>query len=162
MKAKFVCILFSLVALLAMTQGTSVAQMQEMGRVLERVDMVRLLKMTDALRLERETAAMLASISSKYCETRKNLLRNMRGDLDALRKVLRDKSPDKGKLKEIVGRIKKIKKELADLRYRQMDDEMNLLTPEQQARYLIFKVDFHKEMHELIKDVRREKKVPDE
>ena len=39
-----------------------------------------------------------------------------------------------------------------------MDDEMNLLTPEQQARYLIFKVDFRKEMHELIKEVGEGKK----
>jgi Spy/CpxP family protein refolding chaperone len=109
--------------------------------------------MTDALSLERDTAVKLASVSSRYCETRKGLLRNMRRDIDALRQILRGKSPDEQKLKEIIDRTKKIRKELTELRYRQMDDEMILLTPIQQARYLIFKVDFHREMHELIKKV---------
>jgi Spy/CpxP family protein refolding chaperone len=139
--------------LVATTHANSVAQMQEMGQVLERINLIRLLKMTDALSLERDTAVKLASVSSRYCETQKGLLRNMRRDIDALRQILADKSPDEQKLKEIIDRTKKIRKELANLRCRQMDDEMILLTPIQQAQYLIFKVDFHREMHELIKKV---------
>ena len=157
MKYKILCVLFGIGILVAITQATSVAQMQEMEHALERINLIRLLKMTDALGLERETAAKLASVSSRYCETKKGLLRNIRGGLDALRQILREKNPDIRKLKETVGRIKKIKKELADLRYRQMDGEMNLLTPLLQARYLIFRVDFHKEMHKLIKEVGEKK-----
>jgi paraquat-inducible protein B len=126
-KTKFFCILFGFVVILSITLETAVAQNREMERALERIDTVRLLKMVDALALERETAARLASVSNKYCKTRKSLLRNMRKDLDALRQILRD-------------------------------EEMNLLTREQQARYLIFKVDFHKEMHGLIQEIRGAKK----
>jgi hypothetical protein len=40
---------------------------------------------------------------------------------------------------------------------------MNLLTHEQQARYLIFNVDFHKKMRGLIQEIRgAEKKKPKE
>ena len=158
MKYKLICILFGVGILVAITHTNSVAQMQEMGQALERINLIRLLKMTDALSLERDTAVKLASVSSRYCETRKGLLRNMRKDIDALRQILGDKSPDEQKLKEIIDRTKKIRKELADLRCRQMDDEMILLTPIQQARYLIFKVDFHREMHELIKKVNKGEK----
>jgi Spy/CpxP family protein refolding chaperone len=136
-KTKFFCILFGFVVILSITLETAVAQNREMERALERIDTVRLLKMVDALALERETAARLASVSNKYCKTRKSLLRNMRKDLDALRQILRKKIPDEGELK---------------------DEEMNLLTREQQARYLIFKVDFHKEMHGLIQEIRGAKK----
>ena len=154
MKTNFFCILFGFVVILSITLETAVAQNREMERALERINTVRLLKMIDALGLERETAAKLASISNKYCETRKSLLRNMRKDLDALRQILKKGSPDESELKELVGQVKSLKKELADLKLHQMDEEMNLLTHEQQARYLIFKVDFHKEMHGLIQEIR--------
>ena len=154
MKTKFFCILFGFVVILSITLETAVAQNREMERALERIDTVRLLKMIDALRLEKETAGKLASVSNKYCETRKSLLRNMRKDLNALRQILRKGRPDEGELKKLVGRVKSLKKELVDLKLHQMDKEMNLLTHEQQARYLIFKVDFHKEMHGLIQEIR--------
>ena len=158
MKTKFFCILFGFVVILSITLETAVAQNREMERALERINTVRLLKMIDALGLERETAAKLASISNKYCETRKSLLRNKKKDLDALRQILKKGMPDEGELKKLVGRVKNLKKELADLKLHQMNEEMNLLTHEQQARYLIFKVDFHKEMHGLIQEIRGAKK----
>ena len=158
MKTKFFCIICGFVVILSITLETAVAQNREMERVLERINTVRLLKMIDALGLEKETAAKLASISNKYCETRKSLLRNMRKDLDALRQILKKGRPDESELKELVGQVKSLKKELADLKLHQMDEEMNLLTHEQQARYLIFKVDFHKEMHGLIQDIREAEK----
>ena len=158
MKTNFFCILFGFVVILSITLETAVAQNREMERALERINTVRLLKMVDALGLERETAAKLASVSNKYCETRKSLLRNMRKDLDALRQILKKGSPDESELKELVGQVKSLKKELADLKLHQMDEEMNLLTHEQQARYLIFKVDFHKEMHGLIQEIREAEK----
>ena len=160
MKTNFFCIVFGFVVILSIsiTLETAVAQNREMERALKRIDTVKLLKMIDALRLEKETAAKLASVSNKYCETRKSLLRNMRKDLDALRQILKKGSPDESELKELVGQVKSLKKELADLKLHQMDEEMNLLTREQQARYLIFKVDFHKEMHGLIQEIRGAKK----
>ena len=157
-KTKFFCIIFGFVVILSITSESAMAQNREMERALERINTVRLLKMIDALGLERETAAKLASVSNKYCETRKSLLRNMRKDLDALRQILKKGMPDEGELKKLVGRVKNLKKELADLKLHQMNEEMNLLTHEQQARYFIFKVDFHKEMHGLIQEIRGAKK----
>ena len=154
MKTKFFCIIFGFVVILSITLEIAVAQNREMERVLERIDTVRLLKMIDALGLEKETAAKLASISNKYCETRKSLLRNKKKELDALRQILKKGRPDEGELKKLVGRVKNLKKELTDLKQHQMDEEMNLLTHEQQARYLIFKIDFHKEIHGLIREIR--------
>ena len=154
MKTKFFCIICGFVVILSITLETAVAQNREMERALERIDTVRLLKMIDALGLEKETAAKLASVSNKYCEIRKNLLQNMRKDLDALRQILKKGRPDQGELKKLVGQVKSLKKELTDLKQHQVDEEMNLLTYEQQAGYLIFKVDFHKKMHGLIQEIR--------
>lgn len=162
-KTKFFCIIFGFVVILSITLESAVAQNREMERALERIDTVRLLKMIDALGLERETAAKLASISNKYCETRKSLLRNMRKDLNALRQILSKGRLDEGELKKLVEQVKSLTKELADLKLQQMNEEMNLLTHEQQARYFIFKVDFHKKMHGLIQEIRgAKKKRPDE
>ncbi len=156
MKTKFFYILFGFVVILSIliTLETAVAQNREMERALERIDTVKLLKMIDALRLERETAAKLASVSNKYCKTRKSLLRNIKKELNALRQILRKGRPDEGELKKLVGGVKSLRKELADLRQHQMDEEMDLLTHEQQARYLIFKVDFHKKIYGLLQEIR--------
>jgi len=43
------------------------------------------------------------------------------------------------------------------LAQRQMDDEMNLLRLDQQGRYILFQIDFRREMDDLIREVREEK-----
>lgn len=67
---------------------------------------------------------------------------------------MRDTNPPERELRELLSRIKNRKKDLDDLVQKQTDAEMNLLKPDQQARYVLFQIDFLREMQDLIREIR--------
>ena len=153
MKAKIFSLIFSCSAFLMMTLGNAGAQTRELEQVLERMETIRMVRMTETLRLDKETAASLAAISSKYQQFPK-VVSSLRQDIDRLRTILKEAQPNKNELKELVGRVKSNRKQIAHLKQQKREEEMSLLTLEQQCRYIIFMTDFHKEMCALIREVR--------
>jgi Spy/CpxP family protein refolding chaperone len=159
MKAKLFSLIFGYSVFLIMTLGNAGALTRELEQALTRIETIRIVRMTEALHLDKETAAKLAAVSSKYEQFRK-VFSSLRQDMDRLRAILEEAQPNKNELKEIIERIKNDKRQIAHLRYQQIEEEMSLLTLEQQGGYLIFMVDFHKEMHGLIQEVRESQKKP--
>ncbi|MBI5584992.1 MAG: hypothetical protein HY892_14365 [Deltaproteobacteria bacterium] len=123
----------------------------------DRIQMVRMLKLTEALRLDRETAARFFTVGSRYEETKRHVRRDLNEDIQRLRQTLQNLNPPEKELRETVLRIRNRKKDLSDLNLKQIDEELSLLRPEQQARYLLFTVDFRREIDELLREVREEK-----
>jgi hypothetical protein len=123
----------------------------------ERVRMVRMVKMTETLKMDREQAARFAAMDSQFEETKKKSWREFHEDVQKLRNLVREANPSERELRDTVTRIKTRKRNLNDLNNRQMDEELNLLRPEQQARYILFTIDFRREMENLIREVREGK-----
>lgn len=123
----------------------------------ERIQMVRMLKMTEALRLDRETAARFFAIETRYEDTKRQVRRDLQDDIQRLRQNLQNINPPEKDLRETIIRIRNRKKDLNDLNLRQIDEELGLLRPEQQARYLLFSIDFRREIDDLLREVRDEK-----
>ena len=153
MKAKIFSLILGYSVFLIMTLGNAGALTRELEQALTRIETIRIVRMTKTLHLDKETAARLAAVSSKYEQFRK-VFSSLRQDIDRLRAIWEEAQPNKNELKEIIERVKNDKRQIAHLRYQQMEEEMSLLTLEQQARYLLFTVDFHKEMHGLIQEIR--------
>jgi hypothetical protein len=127
-------------------------------KVGERIQMMRMMKMTEALRMDRDQAARFFAAENQYEENKRRLRREYQEDVQRLRTILmRDTTPPERDLREIVSRIKSRKKEINDLSLRQTEETMNLLKLDQQARYIIFHIDFRREMEDLIREVREEK-----
>lgn len=123
----------------------------------ERIHMIKMWKMTEALKLDREGAVRFFAVNNQYEETKRRLWRDFHEDTQRLRNLMRDMNPPERELRDLLARIKGRKKEINDLSNRQMEDEMNLMRPEQQARYILFQIDFRREMEDLIREVREEK-----
>jgi hypothetical protein len=116
--------------------------------------MVRMLKMTEALKLDRESAGRFFAVGSHYEETKRRLRRDLQEDIQRLRNLTRDLNAPEKELRETVLRIKNRKKDLNDLSNRQIEEELGLLRPDQQARYILFTIDFHREMEGILREVR--------
>jgi Spy/CpxP family protein refolding chaperone len=123
----------------------------------DRIQMIRMMKMTEALRLDRETAARFFAVGSRYEETKRHVRRDMQDDIQRLRHSLQNINPPEKELRETVLRIRNRKKDLSDLNLKQIDEELSLLRPEQQARYLLFTIDFRREIDDLLREVRETK-----
>lgn len=123
----------------------------------ERIQMVKMLKLTEVLRLDRETAARFFAVNGHHEETKRRLRGDLHHDIERLRQLTRDLNAPEKELRETVLRVKNRRKDLNDLSYRQLDEELNLLRPDQQARYVIFTIDFRREIDDIVREVRDER-----
>jgi Spy/CpxP family protein refolding chaperone len=123
----------------------------------ERIQMMKVWKLTETLKLDRESAARFIAVNNYYEEARKKVHRDFREDIQKVRNVIRDVNPSERELKDLVIRLKNRKKEMNDLENKQLEEEMNLLKPEQQARYFLFQIDFRREMEDMIREIRGER-----
>jgi hypothetical protein len=123
----------------------------------ERIQMMKVWQLTDTLRLDREGAARFIAVNNFYEEARRKVHRHFNEDIQRIRSILRDMNAPERELRDLVLRLKNRKKEINDLENKQLDEEMNLLKTEQQARYFLFQIDFRREMDEMIREVQGEK-----
>jgi hypothetical protein len=120
----------------------------------ERIQMVRMLKLTEALKLDREAAGRFFAVGAHHEEAKRRIRRDLQDDIQRLRTLTRDLNAPERELRETVLRIKNRKKDLNDQNNRQMEEELGLLRPDQQARYILFTIDFHREMEGILREVR--------
>jgi Spy/CpxP family protein refolding chaperone len=123
----------------------------------ERIQMIRMYKLTEALKLDRDEAAKFFAITSQYEETKKKLRRELQEDIQRLRTLMRETHPADRELRDTISRIKIKNRDLRDIRLKQDEEEINVLKPEQQARYILFQIDFRRDMENMIREVREER-----
>jgi Spy/CpxP family protein refolding chaperone len=123
----------------------------------ERIQMMKIWKMTETLKLDREGAARFIAVNNYYEESRRKVRHDFYEDIQRVRNIMRDMNPPERELRELVNRLKNRKREINDLENKQLEEEMNLLKPEQQARYFLFQIDFHREMEDMIREIQGER-----
>jgi Spy/CpxP family protein refolding chaperone len=120
----------------------------------ERVHMIKMIKLTEALKMDRDQAGRFFAVENQYEDTKRKARRELHEDIHKLRTLVRESNPSERDLRDTVNRIKNRKKDLDELTNKQTDEELNLLRPDQQARYILFTIDFRREMENLIREVR--------
>lgn len=123
----------------------------------ERIQMIKMWKLTDTLKLDREDAARFFAINRQYEESKNKINSDLQEEVQRLRILMRNLSPPERELREVLSRIKNKQKEQKDIRLKQMEEEMQALKLEQQARYVLFQIDFRRDIEMLIREVREEK-----
>lgn len=122
----------------------------------ERIRMIKIWRMTDVLKLDKEGAARFFAVNNYYEEALRKTHREFQEEIQRLRNLMRDMNPPERELKEAVIRLKTKKKEINELENRQLEEELNLLRPDQQALYFLFQVDFKRELDQLIREIKAE------
>lgn len=128
--------------------------MRDGRKAMEMISAIRIVKMQKALNL---TDQQLASIIPKLNE-RDSMMRkyfdDQASDLKLLRDELAKSKPAEAKLKEIIERMKS-REQNHEARVRELRNEiLAVLSTEQQARFIIFEVEFEREIRRLIDQVR--------
>jgi hypothetical protein len=125
--------------------------------VRKKIEAIRIWRLTEELKLDTNTSARMASVISSMNEQRRDLRRNQREQLRALRVTLQSSAPDTAKLKTMIDRLEKENAEMMELRSREFSMMKDFLTIEQQARYILFQVDFMHEMRTMIHRARSDR-----
>jgi len=122
-------------------------------RIRERIETLRMWKMTKALDLDEATAARLFPLLNRYDKRRFRIERAVRKDMTELKRALDTRKMDE--LQEILQRLEDRHRELQRLNDEEREEIKRILTPEQQARYVLFQYRFKRELREMIEKARR-------
>lgn len=120
----------------------------------KKIDAVRIYRLTEELKLDQQTAAKLAALLGSVEQKRRELTREQMDTMRELHAALKSADPDDRKLKGLLEKLEKNHKGIAEIREREIRGLKDILTVEQQARYLLFQREFIREMRGMISGAR--------
>jgi len=121
----------------------------EAGEVKEKAQMIKQLKLTP----DKEKAALAMEV--KYAKERTELIASMKKSNDDLKASLAAANPDEAKVKGLVSAITTGQDNLFTSFKKQRDEEMALMTPVEQGKYLVAMSQWHQKMMEKSKESRK-------
>ena len=91
-----------------------------------------------ALGVNQQTVDRLLAIDAKYKQLRHQLGAGMESDIQRLQQLMRQPSPPEQEIKALLAEMKRKRLEMLNLQQRKGDEDAAILTPIQQARYLMY------------------------
>jgi Spy/CpxP family protein refolding chaperone len=122
--------------------------------IMKRIETVRIWKLTEELKLDSETAAKLSSLLSSINQQRREVLREQAATLRELRRILGTSKPDEEKLKTLLEKYEANHQAIRQLTEKEFSGLKDILTVEQQARFILFQQRFQREMRNKIHDAK--------
>jgi Spy/CpxP family protein refolding chaperone len=95
-------------------------------------------QLVTALGVNQQTVVQLLQIRERYRPLRQQLIGEAKNEFNRLEQVMRQPNPASQEVKNILANIKKKEQAMQDLKQRQDDEEVAILTPVQQGRYLMY------------------------
>jgi len=98
-----------------------------------------------ALGVNQQIVDQLLAIEARYKPLRRQMITGMMNDWRRLEQAMTQASPSEQEIKTILSSLRQRKEAMQNLQQRQGDEEIAILTPVQQARYLIYQRSLIKE-----------------
>jgi Spy/CpxP family protein refolding chaperone len=118
--------------------------------VRKKIETVRIWKLTEALKLDPDTSARVSAFINPLDQQRQEIAREQFMTMRELRLLLQSAKPDEAKVKASLDKLEKNRLAMQETRNREYTGLKNILTTEQQARFIIFQQDFRREMRHMI------------
>ncbi|HUI45252.1 MAG TPA: hypothetical protein VL122_04555 [Nitrospirota bacterium] len=120
-----------------------------------KIEAVRIWRLTEVLNLDTVTSAKLAAYLSSMDQQRMELIHDQMMTMRELRRLLNTPKPDEQSLKVALSRLGQSRHAVQELRDKELNGLKDILTTEQQARYVLFQQEFQREIREMIAGARR-------
>ena len=125
---------------------------EQMEKVRDRIETLRMWKLTKALDLDEKTSAQLFPLLNKYDKKRSDTEKALRDNVRELRESLSGKR--EGQLKNILDRLEQNHKGMQGIKDAEWDELKGILTVEQQAKFILFQLEFEREIKRIIEETR--------
>lgn len=135
-------------------QGRGEPDAKKREEVRKKVETVRMWRLTEELKLDEKTGARLASFLSAMDEKRRGLMHERMDTMRDLRAILKTGKPNEKKLKADLDKLEKNHREMVELEGKEIGGVKDILSVEQQARYVIFQQEFRRELRGMIAGAR--------
>jgi Spy/CpxP family protein refolding chaperone len=120
----------------------------------KKIETVRIWRLTEQLKLDTTASAKLASLMSSVDQQRRSIIQEQMMGMRELRITLKSQKPDEGQIKSLLDKMESNQRAQQELREREWKGLRDILTVEQQARFLLFQQEFRREMQRMISNAR--------
>ncbi len=125
---------------------------QQMEKVWERIETLRMWKLTKALDLDEKASAQLFPLLNRYDKRKAEIEIALRDSMRELRQSLREGR--EGSLKNILDRLEQNHREMQRINDEEWAGLKRVLTIQQQAKFIIFRQEFDREIRRIITEAR--------
>jgi len=102
--------------------------------------------MGPAIGVDERLVARLVEIDRRYKPQKLQLNQDMKAHLQRLQQMLSQPSPSEEQVRQVLQGMIKKRQDTLNLQQRQLDEEMAILSPIQQGRYLLFLMGLRQQM----------------
>jgi hypothetical protein len=125
---------------------------EQMEKVRSRIETLRMWKLTKTLDLDEKTSAQLFPLLNRYDKKRAEIENALRDTIRELRESLRGKR--EGQLKSLLDRLEQNHKSMQGIKDAEWEELKGILSLEQQAKFIIFQLEFEREIKKIIEETR--------
>lgn len=108
-----------------------------------------------ALGIDQSKVERLLQIDRKYKSLKRQAIQKARMSLQQLNRVMRQPKPSEQEVRGILGNMMRIRREKLALEQRQLEEEKTVLTPVQQARYILLLMNMRQQIAKEAQKVRQ-------
>jgi Spy/CpxP family protein refolding chaperone len=110
----------------------------ERGHFQDRLMEIKRQQLGPALGVDQRTVDRLLAIDQRYKPIRHRLIMEMRADMRRLQQLMSQPSPSEREVQTVLNNMKRKRLEMLNLQQRKDQEETAILTPVQQARYIMY------------------------
>jgi hypothetical protein len=122
--------------------------------VRKKIEAIRVWRLTEELKLDSPASARLSAFLSSMDQKHKVIMKGQMELMRDLKLLLRSAKPDEAKMRTAIEKLEKNRSEMQALKNSEIKGLRELLSVEQQARYLVFQQDFQREIRGMISGAR--------
>lgn len=128
------------------------ARGEKMARVRDKICEMRMEKLKKYLGLDDKTWAQLAPMLENYREKKIEMRTALGNAIRELKRFLKEKNETQ--MKAILSKLEQLQRDLYDLNQQEREEMKKILTVEQQAKYVVFRKNFAREIKGKIREAR--------
>jgi len=137
------------------SEGRKPMSEEKRAEIRKKIEAVRIWRLTEALKLDSSTNAKLSSLLSSLDRQRRDIQREQMETMRTLRQSVNSPKSNESIIKADLDKLEKNHRAMQELKNNELSGLKNILTIEQQGRYVIFQYEFMREMRGMIHGARR-------
>ncbi|HYA88361.1 MAG TPA: periplasmic heavy metal sensor [Nitrospirota bacterium] len=127
---------------------------EQREEIRKKIETIRIWRLTEKLNLDTTTSAKLASLLNSCDQQRQGIVKEQMATMREMRVLLRAPKIDETRIKTAIDKLQKYQRSLQELREKEYSGLKDILTIEQQARFLLFQQEFRHEIQRMISNAR--------
>jgi hypothetical protein len=126
---------------------------EQREKLRQRIESIKMWKLTQTLDLDEKTAARLFPLMNRYDKKRAEVHHDIRENIRDLKKTLQ--IHDERRLSAVMKNLETYHGQIKDIEEQEWSDLKNILSVEQQAKLILFKMNFEREIRKMIAKTKR-------